>query len=149
MKYFIKPIFPLCLVLLLFSSCASINTFRSGNSSTFLPDIIKFDLTAANVELLGEMDISVNYSQYLLFFKIFELINDQEVSTRTVNTMMMYGKRNLPLSPILNRALYDVYIKYPEADFIVPVYVIEEQQNLFLGKKIKKTARIKAYKLKI
>lgn len=149
MKYLIKPFIPVSLIFLLLSSCASINTTRSGNSSSFLPDIIKMDLTPNDVELIGEMDISVKYSQYLLFFRIFELINDQEVSARTVNTMAMYGKRNLPLCPSLNRALYDVYIKYPEADFTIPVYVIEEQQNLFLGKKIKKTARIKAYKIKI
>jgi hypothetical protein len=149
MKYFKKIFIPVCLVLLLITSCASINTSRSGRSSTFLPDMIKFDLTSADVQFLGEMDISVNYSQYLGFFKIFELINGQEVSARTVNTMSMYGRRNVPLSPVLDRALYDVYMKYPEADFTVPVYVIEEQQNLFMGKKIKKTARIKAYKIKI
>lgn len=147
MKYHIRIIIITCLTLCLMSSCASIYTSRSGRSSTFLPDIIRFDLTASNVELIGSMDISVNYSQYLGIFKIFELINDKEVSKRTVNNMVIYGKQNLPLSPVLNRALYDVYIKYPETDFIVPAYVIEEQQNLFLGKKIKKTARIKAYKI--
>jgi hypothetical protein len=47
------------------------------------------------------------------------------------------------------RALYDVYVKFPNADFTIPTYVIEEKENLFLGKKIKKTARIKVYKLKI
>ena len=135
--------------MLLVSSCASINTSRSGRSSSFLPDMVRFDLTSNDVEFLGEMDISVNYSQYLGIIKIFELINNQEVSARTVNSMVMYGKRNVPLSPVLDRALYDVYIKYPNADFTIPVYVIEEQQNLFMGKKIKKTARIKAYKIKI
>ncbi|MCU0473798.1 MAG: hypothetical protein MUC93_10605 [Bacteroidales bacterium] len=149
MKYFIKIFLFSCLAILLMSSCASTNTFRVGRTSSFLPDLIRFDLTSADVELIGEMDISVNYSQYLLFIKKFELINDMEVSSRTVNTMVMFGKRNVPLSPVLNRALYDVYLKYPDADFTVPVYVIEEQQNMFMGKKIKKTARIKAYKIKI
>jgi len=149
MKYYIKIFLPVCIFLLLLSSCASINTSRSGRYSSFLPDMVKFDLTSADVQFLGEMDISVNYSQYLGIIKIFELINDQEVSARTINTMAMYGKRNLPLSPVLNRALYDVYMKYPEADFTVAVYVLEEQKNLFMGKKIRKTARIKAYKIKI
>jgi hypothetical protein len=149
MKHFIKIFLPACLLILLVTSCASTNTSRSGRYSSFLPDMVRFDLTSTDVEFLGEMDISVNYSQYLGIIKIFELINNQEVSARTVNSMSMYGRRNVPLSPVLDRALYDVYIKYPNADFTVPVYVIEEQQNLFLGKKIKKTARIKAYKLKI
>jgi hypothetical protein len=149
MKYFIKNIIPVCLIVMLVSSCASNYTSRSGRTSTFLPDLVRFDLTSADVEYLGEMDISVNYSQYLAFIKIFELINEKEVSARTVNTMAIYGNRNVPLSPTLNRALYDVYLKYPEADFTIPVYVIEEQHKLFMGKKIKKTARIKAYKIKI
>jgi hypothetical protein len=63
--------------------------------------------------------------------------------------MSMYGKRNIPLSPVMYRTLYDVYATYPDADFVIPSYVIEEQENLFLGKKITKTARIKVYKLKI
>jgi hypothetical protein len=148
MNYFKIKYNLICLVFLV-SSCASINTTRSSRSSTFLPDIVKFDLTANDVQFLGEMDISVNYSQYLGFIKIFELINDQEVNQRVVNSMSMHGRRNIPLSPMLNRALYDVYLKYPDADFTIPVYVVEEQQNLFLGKKIKKTAKIKAYKIKI
>lgn len=148
MKYFSKYILPFCLIIFV-SSCASFNTSRSSRSSSFLPDLVKFELTSGDIEFLGEMDISVNYSQYIGFIKILELINDQEVSARNVNSMSMYGKRNVPLSPILNRALYDVYAKYPEADFTIPVYVIEEQNNLFLGKKIKKIARIKAYKIKI
>jgi hypothetical protein len=135
--------------MLLLSSCASNYTFRSSRTSSFLPDMVKFDLTSSDVQFLGEMDISVNYSQYMGIIKIFELINEKEVSARTINTMAIYGNRNVPLSPTLNRALYDVYMKYPEADFTVPVYVIEEQKNMFLGKKIKKTARIKAYKIKI
>lgn len=149
MKYIVKLCLPIFLLLTGFSSCVSINTIRSGNSSAFLPDIIRLDLTTNNMESLGEMDISVKYSQYLFFFKILELINEKEVSARTINTMRMHGRKNLPLSPMLNRALYDVYMVYPEADFIVTAYVIEEQQNLFLGKKITKTARIKAYKLKL
>lgn len=149
MKRLFRPLVFSIPVIMILASCASINTYRSGRTTSFLPEMVKMDLTPADVELMGEMDISVNYSQYLLFIKIFELINEKEVSARTVNSMVMYGKRNLPMSPDLYRALYDVYVKYPDADFTVPVYVIEEQQNLFMGKKIKKTARIKVYKMKV
>lgn len=137
------------MVLAVFSSCVSTNTSRSGRTASFYPDLVKFELTSSDFELIGEMDISVKYSQYLGIIKIFELINEKEYSSRNINTMSVYGKRNLPLSPVMNRALYDVYVKYPDADFTIPSYVIDEQENLFLGKKIKKTARIKVYKLKI
>jgi hypothetical protein len=149
MRYFNKIFILVCLVFAVLTSCVSTNTSRSSRTATFYPDIVNFDLSASDVELLGEMDISVKYSQYIGIIKIFELINDQEVSKKNINSVITYGHKNIPLSPVLQRALYDVYIKYPDADFTIPTFVIEEQQNLFLGKKIKKTARIKAYKLKI
>jgi hypothetical protein len=149
MRYFNKIFILVCLVFAILTSCVSTNTSRSSRTATFYPDIVNFDLSASDVELLGEMDISVKYSQYIGIIKIFELINDQEVSKKNINSVTTYGHKNIPLSPVLQRALYDVYIKYPDADFTIPTFVIEEQQNLFLGKKIKKTARIKAYKLKI
>ena len=149
MKYFNKIIFPVCLAFLVMTSCISTNTTRSSRTASFFPDLVNFDLSASDVELLGEMDISVKYSQYIGVIKIFELINDQEVSKKNINSVVTYGNKNIPLNPVLHRALYDVYIKYPDADFTVPTFVIEEQQNLFLGKKIKVSARIKAYKLKI
>lgn len=141
--------FLLLLILVAFSSCVSTSTSRSGRTTSFYPDIVRFELTSSDFELIGEMDISVKYSQYLGVIRIFELINDKEVSRRNVNSMSIYGERSVPLNPPLNRALYDVYAKYPEADFTIPAYVINEQENQFLGKKIKKTARIKVYKLKI
>jgi hypothetical protein len=141
--------FFLFLIIVAFTSCASTRTSRYGRTTSFYPDVVKFELTASDFENIGEMDISVKYSRYFAFIRIFELINDKDVSKRNVNTMSMYGKRNIPLSPVMYRALYDVYATYPDADFVIPSYVIEEQENLFLGKKITKTARIKVYKLKI
>jgi hypothetical protein len=125
------------------------STTRAGQTTSFYPTEIRFELTSSDFELLGEMDISVKYSQYLGVIRIFELINDKEVSNRNIYTMDMYGKYNLNLSPVLFRALYDVYVKYPDADFTIPSYIIDEKENLFLGQKIRKTARIKVYKLKI
>ncbi len=141
--------FLMILVIVAFSSCVSTSTTRSGKTASFYPDQVRFDLTSSDFEFVGEMDISVKYSQYLGVIRIFELINNKEVSRRNINTMSVYGRRSIPLSPVMYRALYDVYAEYPDADFTIPSYVIEEQENLFLGKKIKKTARIKVYKLKI
>jgi hypothetical protein len=139
----------LTLTVIFFSSCASVITTRSGQTTSFYPTAIRFDLTSNDFELIGEMDISVKYSQYLGIIKIYELINDKEVSKRNIYTMDMYGKYNLNLSPMLFRALYDVYVKYPDADFTIPSYIIDETEKLFMGKKIRKTARIRVYKLKI
>jgi hypothetical protein len=148
-KYFNKISIPVCLAFLILTSCVSTNTSRSSRTASFFPDLVNFDLSASDVELLGEMDISVKYSQYIGIIKIFELINEQEVSKKNINSVITYGNKNIPMNPALHRALYDVYIKFPDADFTVPTFVIEEQQKMFLGKKITTSARIKAYKLKI
>jgi len=133
----------------LFTSCMGTNTIKSSRTASFYPDIVRYDLTSADIEYLGEMDISVAYRRYLGVFRVFEQINDEEVSNRTRNSISLYGDKNLPVGPLLRRAMYDVHARYPEADFLIPVYVIDEVETLFLGRKVRKSAKIKAYKLNI
>jgi len=133
----------------LFTSCIGTYTVKSSRTASFYPDLVRFDLTSDDVEYLGEMDISVAYRKYLGMFRIFELINDEEVSKRTRNSISLYGDRNLPIDPLLRRALYDAHVTFPEADFLIPAYVINEVETLFLGRRVRKTAKIRAYKLNI
>jgi hypothetical protein len=50
---------------------------------------------------------------------------------------------------MLHRALYDAHVKFPDADFLVPGNVIEETEKMFLGVNTRKTAIIRAFKLKL
>jgi len=135
--------------ILFLSSCMGTYTVKNTRTASFFPDEVRFDMTADDIELVGEMDISTSFSRYLGIFKVERLINDMEVPRRTVNSVSLYGTGNLPLDPMLRRALYDAHVNFPEADFLIPVSVIEENEKLFMGRHTRKTAHIKAYKLKI
>ena len=74
-------------VIVAFSSCASTSTIRSGRTTSFYPDQVRFDLTSSDFEFLGEMDISVEYSKYLGVIRIFEFVNEKEVNQRSINPM--------------------------------------------------------------
>ena len=48
----------------------------------------------------------------------------------------------------MSRALYKVYTEFPDADYIHIVSTNEEYNKMFLGRKVKKTSRVKAYKFR-
>lgn len=129
------------------SSCVGTYTVKKTRTLPLLPDDVSFNIN--DLEYLGEMEISVSYSKYLGIFRVERLINDQEVSKRTVNSVILYGFSSVPLDPMLHRALYDAHVKFPDADFLVPGNVIEETEKMFLGVNTRKTATIRAFKLKL
>jgi hypothetical protein len=122
-------------------------TVKKTRTLPLLPDDVSFSIN--DLEYLGEMEISVSYSKYLGIFRVERLINDQEVSKRTVKSVILYGFSSVPLDPMLHRALYDAHVKFPDADFLVPGNVIEETEKMFLGVNTRKTATIRAFKLKL
>jgi len=138
-----------------FLSCVGTYTVKNTRTAPLDAD---FYLKLSDLEYLGEMEISVSYSKYLGIFKVDRLINGQEVSRRTVNYVNLYGFSDLPLNPIfkrgfrpsmIDRALYDAHIKFPDAEFLIPINIIEETEKMFLGRNVRKTATIKAFKMKL
>jgi hypothetical protein len=131
----------------LLSSCVGTYTVKKTRTIPFLPDDVYISLD--DLEYMGEMEISVAYSKYLGIFSVERLINGQEVSRRTVNSVTLYGFSSIHLDPMLHRALYDAHIKFPDADYLVPGNVIEETEKMFMGVNTRKTATIRAFKLKL
>ncbi|MCK4919401.1 MAG: hypothetical protein KAS71_00055 [Bacteroidales bacterium] len=142
-------LFLLIIISIAFTSCTSSRTMKISRTASFYPDLVRMDISTSDLEFIGEKEISISISRYFGVIRIFEAINDKEVTNRMVNQVILLGDQNLPLGPALRRALYDVYIEFPDADFMIPSYVIEERENLFLGRKVMQKALIKAYKLKI
>jgi hypothetical protein len=52
------------------------------------------------------------------------------------------------LDKSMRRALYKVYAEFPDADYIHIVSTNVETHRMFLGRKVKKTSRVKAYKFR-
>jgi len=129
------------------SSCIGTYNTKSSRTASFYPNLVWYELTSDDMELLGEMEISISYRRYLGIFRVFDKINGEDVNRRVINTVSLYGDKNVPLSPILKRALYEVHIQYPDADFLIPVFETEQKETMFLGRRVEKRAKIRAYKL--
>ena len=133
--------------LICMSSCIGTYNTKSSRTASFYPSLVWYELSSDDMELLGEMEVSISYRQYLGIFRVYEKINGEDVNRRVINTITLYGDKNVPLSNILRRALYGVHVQYPDADFLIPVFEMEQKETMFLGRKVEKRAKIRAYKL--
>ncbi len=143
-----KTFLSLAVITLLLSSC-SVYTGRNLKTGTTMPNDVRLNLTLDDYELLGETDIEVEYHQYLGFIQYTNTINGQPV-TRNHNYVYLKGKKHIPVagSKHLTKALFKAYKAYPNADFLMPAMTELETQQLFLGRKMKAKAKIKAYKIR-
>lgn len=136
------------IVAIFLSSCSvsNVSTMRSG---TTMPDFVRLDVTLDDYEYLGETEIEVEYHKYFGLFTYFNTINGEAVSRRNRNFVFLSGRTPVRLQPRrLNRALIKAYTAYPDADFLMPSMTTMETEQLFLGRKVKVTARIKSYKIR-
>jgi hypothetical protein len=150
MKIFNKILIPL-IVLILFASC-SVKTNKLMRTGSFMPTEVQLHQTMNDFELLGEGEVSVEYGRYFFFFTHLNLINGKEVARRNQTIINFNGSGDFSFKLLpdkkIRRAVYDMHIKYPDADFLVPVNIITEKQGMFLGSKVKQTMKVKAYKIK-
>ncbi len=117
-----------------------------------MPNDIRLNQTMSDFEFLGEGEVSVEYGRYLFFFSHLNLINGKEVARRNQTIINFSGSGNFSFTLLPNtkirRAVYEMHVKYPTADFLVPVNIITEKQGMILGSKVKQTMKVKAYKIK-
>ena len=144
-----KIIFKLLVLSLIFSSCAVTN---SHNYKDSLKSRSYFELTLNDVQYLGETEISYEYSTYLFLASRVILINEEipNNSQKHYVELPTSGLGNIwsIFEPNMKRALYKAYLKYPNADYIEITKTNVETHQMFLGRKIRKSATVKAYKYK-
>lgn len=138
----------LATIAILLSSC-SVSNVANMRSGTTMPDFVRLDVTLDDYEYLGETEIEVEYHKYFGIFTYFKTINGEAVSRRNKNFVYLSGRTPIKLRPRrLNRALIKAYTAYPDADFLMPAMTTMETEQLFLGRKVKVTAKIKSYKIR-
>jgi hypothetical protein len=139
----------------LLSSCA-VQNHHSYNIPTGDPRTANlFYLGVDDIQELGEIEISHEFSRYFFLGTRLIGINGE----RPDNSNKHYA--SAPLSVWgnvteffsldgggMSRALYKVYTEFPDADYINIVSTHEETHRMFLGRKIKRTSRVKAYKFR-
>ena len=142
---------------LIVSSCGSVyltgigsQTSHSTRAGSFMPDDVRLNLTMDDFQYLGTQEVSASYKKYLGMFTVFNAINDQEVAKRIINIVNLFGNSNLPvkLDGTMMRALHVALVNVPDADFVVPVSIITEKQQMFLGSVVTKKLKVKMYKVK-
>ncbi|MFT7085964.1 MAG: hypothetical protein ACJAV5_001686 [Vicingaceae bacterium] len=149
MKYTIKHIFSVAALTLLLSSCSSSTNVTKMRSASTSPDIVRLEMTLDDYEYLGETEINVEYLRYFGVFSYVNAINGNAVTARNKSFVYLQGRSPINLgSPLLNRALIKAYKAYPDADFLMPSMTAKEIEKLFLGRKVKMSAKIKSYKIR-
>ncbi len=115
-----------------------------------MPNDVRLNLTMDDFQFLGTQEVSASYKKYFGLFTIFNSINNQEVAKRNINIVNLFGTSNLPvkLDGTMMRALHIALVNVPDADFVVPVSIITEKQQMFLGSVVTKKLKVKMYKVK-
>ena len=150
-----RNLLKLFVVTVLLSSCA-VKNYHSYNIPNGDPRTVNyFQLGLDDIQELGEIEISYEFTRYVFLSSRLIGINGE----RPDNGNKHYA--SAPLSAWQNvtgfftldgggmsRALYKVYAEFPDADYIHIVSTHEETHRMFLGRKIKRTSRVKAYKFR-
>ncbi len=132
----------ICAIALFVTSCGSVT-----KTQPYSFDQVRLEMNMNDLVYLGEDEVSVEYSTYL-----FGLIKKTEkVNGETYNSVFQ-KKLDIPGCPLndgdLQLATYKLVEQYPDADYFQVVFKSHSKDKLFLGDLNKKTAKVKAYKLK-
>ena len=146
-----RNILKLIVLTFILSSCAVTNEHHISHGLD--PDFSYVELNLDDIQYLGETEISYEYSKYLFIGTRVISINGEQPDNSEKHFV------NLPTSglvqtlltffePNMKRALYKAYLEYPNANSFEITTTNVETHRMFLGRKIKKTATVKAYKYK-
>jgi hypothetical protein len=144
-----KNLLKLLLITFVLSSCAVTNTHNFGDS---LRSRSYVELELSDIVFLGETKVSYEYSKYLFIGTKVIAINDAQPDNNEkhyveLSTTAMGGFWSI-FEPNMKRALYKAYLEFPDSDYLEISATNIETHKMFLGRKIKKTATVKAYKYK-
>lgn len=136
------------LMALSFSSCSGLRQVSGVQSTSFAPDCVRVEANINDYTQLGETTVTVESRRYLGIIKKIDKINGIDYDFRDVKIVELEGRNNIKLDGDIEKALYKVVEEYPNADYYVPVMKKTEVERMFLGRYIKESVVLKAYKLK-
>lgn len=137
----ILKLIAICTLVLFVTSCGSVS---KNNSYSF--DQVRLEMNMNDLTYLGEAEISVEYSSYFGLFKSIEKVNGEVYNP--VHEKKLSISTGLFKDNSLNIAAYKLVETYPTAVYFQVVFETSEKEKLFLGSVNKKTAKVRAYKLK-
>lgn len=137
-----KKIFYLIFFGFLLQSCAVLNSHWGANPLSNKKAYV--ELKIDDIEFLGETEISYEYSRYLIFMTRLISINGVRPDNGNKHYVNLYT--GTFFNRKMQRALHKAYVEFPEADYFDMKNSNTETHRMFLGRKTKLTATVKAYK---
>lgn len=136
------------LFLIMAVSVVALSSCSVVRHNTYTPNSVQLNISMDDLQKLGEVEISVDYSTYLGFIRKVSAINGVAYDGKVIRKVIVPNTLAGNLPAPLKRAMYKVYDEYPEAEYIVVSSTRSEKSRLFLGGETKATATIKVYKFK-
>lgn len=134
----------ICAIALIVTSCGSISKTQSYSF-----DSVRLEMSMNDLTYLGESEISVEYSSYLWgLFSSIQKVNGENYNPVHEKKLYIPNGTSLFRDDKLDIAAYKLIEQYPEAVYFQVVLETSDNEKLFLGNVCKKTAKVKAYKLK-
>jgi len=144
-----RNIYTLVVFAIILSSCAVKN---QHNYSDTLRSRSYVEIDLQDIIYLGETEISYEYSRYLLFGTFIISINEEAPDNSIKNYVEIpystLGSIRSIFEPNMKRALHKAYLEFPNADYLEISASRIQTQQMFLGRRIKKSAKVKAFKYK-
>lgn len=131
------------------SAAALLCSCSVTRQASFAPTLTTMELTMDDLNYLGDVEISVDYSKYLGVITKVHSINGVPYDGKVMESA--YAKSYIAgtvLNPVLYRALPKVYQTYPDAEYLIVTGQQESAKILFLGSERVVTAKVKAYSIK-
>lgn len=135
-------------MVLSFSSCSGLRQVSGVQSTSFVPDYVRVEANINDYAQLGETTVTLEYREYLGFINKIDKVNGEDYNFRDIKIIELEGNTNIKLNGGIKMALYKVVEEYPNADYYVPVMKQTDVERMFLGKYVKESVTLKAYKLK-
>lgn len=135
-------------IVLSFSSCSGLRQVSGVQSTSFAPDYVRVEANINDYTQLGETTVTLEYRKYLGFINKIDKVNGVDYNFRDIKIIELEGETNIKLNGDIKMALYKVVEEYPNADYYVPVMKQTDVERMFMGKFVKESVILKAYKLK-
>lgn len=135
-------------IVLSFSSCSGLRQVSGVQSTSFAPDYVRVEANINDYTQLGETTVTLEYRKYLGFINKIDKVNGVDYNFRDIKIIELEGETNIKLNGDIKIALYKVVEEYPNADYYVPVMKQTDVERMFMGKFVKESVTLKAYKLK-
>lgn len=143
-----KRLYYLLLVMAIFTM-SSCGTMVKTKHRTLNPTEVRLNIDIADLEYMGQVEISVDYRTYLGFIRVTDSVNGEPYDSfnkKRFSSPHCLG--GVSLAGPIRKATYKVYETFPDATYFQPVLKTKEKEHLFLGSENTTKVIIKAYKLK-